>query len=114
MMNKIYLLVLLMMLSGISAYASKVDTISIPSAAMNKTYKAAVVFPDSYANNKGNFPVLYLLHGGYGHFNDWLLKTPDKMLVRDLADQYNMIIVMPEGETFSYYIDSKVDKKQPF
>lgn len=95
-------------------YASKVDTVEIPSAAMNKTYKAAIAFPDSYYKTKKDFPVLYLLHGGFGHFNDWLLKTPDKMLVRNLADQYNMIIVMPEGEIFSYYIDSPVDPNSKF
>lgn len=95
-------------------YASKVDTVEIPSAAMNKTYKAAIALPDSYSKSKKDFPVLYLLHGGFGHFNDWLLKTPDKMLVRNLADQYNMIIVMPEGEIFSYYIDSPVDPNSKF
>ncbi len=95
-------------------YASRVDTVEIPSAAMNKTYKAAIAFPDAYAKSKKDFPVLYLLHGGFGHFNDWLLKTPDKMLVRNLADQYNIIIVMPEGEIFSYYIDSPVDSNSKF
>lgn len=113
MKKNIYIFTILM-LSGIWCYASKVDTVEIPSAAMNKTYKAAIVFPDAYAKGKTSFPVLYLLHGGYGHFNDWLLKTPDKMLVRNLADQYNMIIVMPEGEIFSYYVDSPVDPKSKF
>ncbi|QEC75243.1 alpha/beta hydrolase [Mucilaginibacter ginsenosidivorax] len=104
----------LAMLCSPLCYASKVDTVEIPSAAMNKTYKAAIAFPDSYYKAKKNFPVLYLLHGGFGHFNDWLNKTPDKMLVRNLADQYNMIIVMPEGEIFSYYIDSPVDPNSKF
>ena len=104
----------LAMLCSTFCYASKVDTVDIPSAAMNKTYKAAIAFPDSYTKSKKDFPVLYLLHGGFGHFNDWLLKTPDKMLVRNLADQYNMIIVMPEGEIFSYYIDSPVDPNSKF
>jgi len=113
-MKKIILLITFLLTGILYTYASKVDTIAIPSAAMNKTYKAAVVFPNAYAKGKANFPVLYLLHGGYGHFNDWLLKTPDKMLVRDLADQYNMIIVMPEGEIFSYYIDSPIDNSSKF
>jgi len=113
-MKKLYFLLAFLMLSNLCAYASKVDTIQVPSAVMNKTYKAAVVFPDSYAKSKKDFPVLYLLHGGFGHFDDWLLKTPDKMLVRNLADQYNTIIVMPEGEIFSYYIDSPVDPNSKF
>jgi S-formylglutathione hydrolase FrmB len=96
------------------AFGAKVDSLEVPSAAMDKTYRAAVVLPDSYAKSKAAFPVLYLLHGGYGHFNDWLTKTPDKQLLHTLADQYNLIIVMPEGEVFSYYLDSPVVKDSQF
>lgn len=78
---------------------------------MNKTYMAAVVLPDSYQKNKAAYPVLYLLHGGGGHFRDWLTLTPDKTLVKNLVDKYNLIIVMPEGETFGWYLNSPVDKE---
>lgn len=94
--------------------ASTVDTLDVPSAVMKKAYKAAVVLPASYANSKASYPVLYLLHGGSGHFRDWLTQTPDKMLVRNLADQFNMIIVMPEGETFGWYLDSPFDQNNKF
>lgn len=96
------------------SHAAVVDSLDIPSAAMNKTYKAAVVLPSSYSNNKKAYPVLYLLHGGGGHFRDWLNLTPDKMLVKNLADQYNIIIVMPEGETFGWYLDSPFDPNSKF
>ncbi|UWY26364.1 esterase family protein [Flavobacterium sp. TR2] len=95
-------------------YAAKVDTLQVASTAMGKTYKAAVVLPNSYTKSKTAFPVMYLLHGAYGHFSDWLKNTPNKKLVHNLADQYNMIIVMPEGETFSFYIDSPVNKESQF
>lgn len=95
-------------------FAATVDSIDVPSAAMKKTYKAAVVLPASYAKSKAAYPVLYLLHGGGGHFRDWLTSTPDKMLVKNLADQYNLIIVMPEGETFSWYLNSPIDKSSQF
>jgi putative tributyrin esterase len=95
-------------------YAAKVDSLDVVSASMHKTYKAAVVMPDSYAKNKNAYPVLYLLHGGGGHFSDWLKLTPDKMLVKNLADQYNLIIVMPEGETFGWYLDSPFNKDSQF
>ncbi|RFS18460.1 alpha/beta hydrolase family protein [Emticicia sp. C21] len=101
-------------LSYFYAQASTVDSLDVPSAVMNKAYKAAVVLPASYANNKASYPVLYLLHGGSGHFNDWLNKTPDKMLVKNLADQFNIIIVMPEGETFGWYLDSPADPTNKF
>jgi S-formylglutathione hydrolase FrmB len=98
----------------ILSFASTVDTLQIPSIAMNKTYKAAIVLPNSYAKGKSVYPVLYLLHGAYGHFSDWLSSTPDKNIVKNLADQYNIIIVMPEGETFSFYLDSPVNKGSQF
>jgi putative tributyrin esterase len=101
-------------LSCLYSNAATVDSLDVPSAVMNKAYKAAVVLPASYANSKVSYPVLYLLHGGSGHFNDWLNKTPDKMLVKNLADQFNMIIVMPEGETFGWYLDSPVDQSNKF
>jgi len=103
-----------MMLVFLSVKAASVDSLDVPSKAMNKTYKAAVVLPAAYANSKKSFPVLYLLHGGSGHFSDWLNKTPDKLLIKNLADQYNIIIVMPEGETSSWYLDSPVDPNSKF
>jgi putative tributyrin esterase len=114
-MKKFQILILLFLLGHtVTFYGAKTDTLSIPSISMNKTYKAAVVLPNSYAKNKASYPVLYLLHGAYGHFNNWLSKTPDKKLLHNLADQYNIIIVMPEGETFSFYLDSPVNKGSQF
>lgn len=107
-----YLFILLF--ACLTANAAKVDTLAVASTAMGKTYKAAVVLPESYSKSKKNYPVLYLLHGAYGHFNDWLKSTPDPMVVKNLADNYNIIIVMPEGETFSFYLDSPVNKGSQF
>ena len=106
---------LLVLLAAPIARAARVDTLAIPSAAMHRTYRAAVVLPASYAKNKtAHYPVLYLLHGAFGHFADWLRKTPDRQLLHRLADQYNLIIVNPEGETFSFYLDSPVKADSQF
>jgi S-formylglutathione hydrolase FrmB len=114
MLLRLLVLALLLAAAGTAA-AAKVDTLAIPSAAMKKTYRAAVVLPASYAKNKkARYPVLYLLHGAYGHFSNWLNKTPDKQLLHRLADQYNLIIVNPEGETFSFYLDSPVSLDSQF
>ena len=78
--------------------AAKIDSLDIPSTAMGKTYKSAVVLPASYEKSKSVYPVFYLLHGGFGHYRDWLNKTPDKLLLHRLADSYDLIIVLPEGE----------------
>ncbi|MDB5246138.1 MAG: esterase [Segetibacter sp.] len=114
-MKKVPLFLLTLFLSqSLLSFAATVDSIDVASTAMNKTYKAAVVLPASYAKSKTAYPVLYLLHGGYGHFRDWLTSTPDKMLVKNLADQFNLIIVMPEGETFGWYLNSPLDKTSQF
>lgn len=114
MKNLKLLIAVFFLLSGLASQAAKVDTLAIPSKAMGKTYNAAVVLPNSYSKSKIKYPVMYLLHGAYGHFRDWLKSTPNKMTVKDLADQYDIIIVMPEGETFSFYLDSPVNKGSQF
>ncbi|MGA0559890.1 alpha/beta hydrolase [Larkinella sp. VNQ87] len=96
---------------AVMALGAKVDTLDVPSAAMKRTLRAAIVLPEQYESKKARktarvFPVLYLLHGGSGSFRDWLTKTPDKTLLHRLADQYNLIIVTPDGDPTSYYFDS--------
>jgi S-formylglutathione hydrolase FrmB len=100
------LILFVLSITVIYSRAATVDSLDVQSKAMNKTYKAAVVVPSSYSKNNKPYPVLYLLHGGSGHFNDWLKKTPDRNLIQNLADKFNLIIVMPEGETFGWYLDS--------
>lgn len=109
-----FFLFLLLLSHGILSFAANVDSLEIRSAAMNKTYKAAVVLPDSYAKSKIAYPVLYLLHGGGGQFSDWLRQTPDKLLLHKLSDQYNLIIVTPEGERLGGYLDSPVQPDNLF
>jgi S-formylglutathione hydrolase FrmB len=98
----------------LTGFCAKADTLDVPSTAMNRKMRAAVVLPESYAKSKTPYPVLYLLHGGGGQFSDWLKQTPDKSLVHKLADQYNLIIVMPEGDRLGGYLDSPVQKDNLF
>lgn len=108
-------LVALLVGKALLGHCAKVDTISIASARMNRTLQAAVILPDRYKKAKKQaFPVLYLLHGGSGSFRDWLTKTPDKKLLHQLADQYNLIIVTPDGDPISYYFDSPLIKTSQF
>ncbi|MEZ5070088.1 MAG: alpha/beta hydrolase-fold protein [Bacteroidales bacterium] len=104
-----------LILSGTNLlHAATVDSLEVASKAMNRTYKAAVVLPDAYAQNKAFYPVLYLLHGGSGHFSDWLSLPPNKNVVKELADRYKLIVVMPEGEEFGWYMDSPTDPGSRF
>lgn len=105
---------LLLLGTCLLSFGARVDSIEVYSAAMNKTYMAAVVRPNAYATGKSAYPVLYLLHGGGGHFRDWLQQPPDKQLVHRLADQYNLLVVMPEGEVFSWYLNSPLLKESQF
>jgi S-formylglutathione hydrolase FrmB len=99
---------------ALPAAAARVDTLEVASAVMQRNIRAAVVLPASYKKAKKPFPVLYLLHGGTGSFRDWLTKTPDKTLLHRLADQYNLIIVTPDGGPTSYYFDSPQDKTSQY
>ncbi|MCW3093288.1 MAG: esterase family protein [Ferruginibacter sp.] len=96
--------VLFFLLVSIS-YAASVDTVLTYSPSMKKNIKAVVIKPDSYS--KGNkFPVVYLLHGYGGNQADWITKVP--ALVQ-YSDQYNLVIVCPDGGFSSWYFDSPVD-----
>lgn len=104
-MNKIFLGLVLLIFSC-SLFASTVDTIAIPSAAMHKSIKAVIIKPDSYSQGSKRFPVVYLLHGFGGIFSNWVTKVPH---IKQLADEYQMIIVCPDGAIGSWYFDSPVD-----
>lgn len=106
-------LLLVLLLAPLMGYG-KSDTIQILSNKTAITYKAVVVTPQSYDSGDQRYPTLYLLHGGVGQFSDWTKQISNKNLIQKLSDQYGFIIVMPEGEKFSYYLDSPVDSKSQF
>ena len=63
-----------------------------------------VIFPFSYKNRKESekrYPVIYLLHGLGGRFDNWT----DKTKVALYAKNYEFIIVTPEGNN-GWYTDS--------
>ncbi|CAM1361726.1 alpha/beta hydrolase [Tenacibaculum xiamenense] len=91
--------------------ASQVETLEIESASMNKTIKNIVILPDSYTDQKTGFSVLYLLHGAYGNHLDWLSKVPE---IKKYSDDYNMIIVCPDGGATSWYFDSPIDSSMKY
>ena len=63
-----------------------------------------LILPNNYSletNKAKHYPVLYLLHGLTGHFDNWA----DKTKLTDYLKNYNYIIVMPEGDN-GWYTDS--------
>lgn len=85
--------------------ATKVDTVAIFSAKMKRTIPAVVITP-SYADTSKRFPVLYLLHGLSDDHTKWVKTVP---AIKDLAEQYQLIIVCPDGGYGSWYLDSPID-----
>lgn len=97
---------------SVSSNAATVDTISIYSNAMHKEFKCVVIKPAIYKKlahrDKENksFPVVYLLHGYGGWYSNWLIRVPQ---LKDYADEFNLIIVCPDGGYSSWYFDSPID-----
>ena len=102
-MKKIsFLAVLLIIL--LRAAAAKVDTLDVYSPAMKKNIKTVVAVPDNYDQTR-KYPVVYLLHGYSGNYAGY-----SKMKgVMETADQYQLLLVCPDGGYGSWYWDSPVD-----
>jgi S-formylglutathione hydrolase FrmB len=65
-----------------------------------------VLLPPNYQPNKNlhtPYPVLYLLHGGSGTYDDWRSGGDVENLVKNSA--FNGIVVMPEAGATGYYTD---------
>ncbi|MEO6819909.1 MAG: alpha/beta hydrolase family protein [Ginsengibacter sp.] len=93
------------------SFAASADTVSIYSSAMKKSIKCVVILPYSYNNQVNKFPVVYLLHGYSGNFSNWIQKVPE---IKNYADQFQLIIVCPDGDFSSWYIDSPADSTMKY
>ena len=102
--------IIVMVLFGFQLNAATVDTIAVPSASMHRSIKTVIIKPDSYKENK-QFPVVYLLHGAFGSYSNWVLKVPH---IKQLADEMQMMIVCPDGARTSWYFDSPIDSSFKF
>jgi S-formylglutathione hydrolase FrmB len=91
---------------SLSLLAGGVDTVSIYSNSMHKNINCVVIKPKQYKKKKRNFPVVYLLHGYSGSYSNWIIRVPE---LKAMADEYEMLIVCPDGGFSSWYIDSPVD-----
>ncbi|HND89840.1 MAG TPA: alpha/beta hydrolase family protein [Saprospiraceae bacterium] len=99
-------LTLNLLLLTLTAQASRVDTVEIYSPSMHKSIPCIVITPQGYSLQGNPYPTLYLLHGYSGHFASWLKDAPQ---LRQHADEYQMLIVCPDGGYDSWYLDSPVD-----
>jgi S-formylglutathione hydrolase FrmB len=85
------------------ALPSTVQSYKLNSKLMAREMPYRIVLPITYnnSNEKTFYPVVYLLHGLTGHFDNWT----DRTKLADYAAKYNFIIVTPEGSN-GWYTDS--------
>ena len=84
---------------------------SVYSNAMHQAFKCVVIKPNNYKKNKAAFPVVYLLHGYDGWYSNWIIRVPE---LTNWADEFNQIIVCPDGGKSSWYFDSPVDSTMKY
>lgn len=82
----------------------RVKTIQFESKLVGKTLPYNVLLPVDYdqpASKTTRYPVVYLLHGLTGHYDNWFGRSK----LADYAAPYGLIIVTPEGND-GWYTDS--------
>ncbi len=79
----------------------EVHSYSLSSKLMNREMPYRIILPTGYASTSERYPVIYLLHGLTGHFNNWT----DKTKLAEYSTAYKFIIVTPEGGD-GWYTDS--------
>lgn len=89
-----------------NAFSARVDTVTITSASMHKPIKCVVVTPEGYSTGNQRYPVVYLLHGHGGSYNNWVRSTAT---LQPYVDALKLIVVCPDGNVSSWYFDSPVD-----
>ena len=73
--------------------------------------KAVVILPDNYDTDKTKrYPVVYLLHGYGDNEQKWIKEKP---ALKDLATEFGLIIVCPDGKR-SWYWDSVKNPKDKY
>ncbi len=72
----------------------------LESRLMKRQMPFRILLPEDYPNSRSRFPVLYLLHGLFGSFENWT----DLTSIAENPARRGLIIVMPEGAN-SWYTD---------
>ncbi len=97
--------ILFWIICSVSSLGQTVDTVNVWSSSMNRNFRVVVIVPDT-ANDAEQLPTLYLLHGYSGKYDNWIKRVPS---IVQLANQFRMNIVCPDGGFSSWYLDSPVD-----
>jgi len=79
------------------------------SVSLDRDMKYRILLPRGYEATSARFPVLYLLHGLYGNYQNWDTLTDLERYTENLP----LIIVMPDAGD-SWYTNSASDPKDKF
>ncbi|MFI6935411.1 alpha/beta hydrolase [Streptomyces sp. NPDC050287] len=75
---------------------------TVRSRAMRSSVRVRVILPKSWrSERRRTFPVLYMLHGGEDDYTSWTRETD----VEALAENSEVLVVMPDGGKHGYYSD---------
>jgi len=107
MMKKLLCTLSLVFSLPLSAYQTDTHIFKGKKTAIEKP--VTVTLPDGYQDSK-KYNVIYVLHGYSGNHSDWTKLTN----IEKLADQYDVIIVNPDGNFGSWYLDSDIDKNSQY
>ena len=80
---------------------SKNGVFTLQSEFLRRETPFCAIFPGNYENSSSKFPVLYLLHGLFGRFDNWMTNTK----IVEYAEECSFIIVCLEGGD-GWYADS--------
>ena len=92
--------------SATTANNARVQTVQFQSQLVGKLLPYNVVLPEGYdlpASRNKRYPVIYLLHGLFGRYDNWTTRTR----LTAYTSTYEVILVTPEGNN-GWYTDSQL------
>jgi len=108
-------LVMLFLITSVSAQSSVVEGLSAHSTTIDDSIKYAVYLPSDYHISERSYPVLYLFHGLDNDENAWIQYGDMKRLMDAMYSNESiapMIVVMPNARN-SWFIDD-IHSEFPF
>lgn len=91
---------------SIAAHTPRSEDRSFRSAALGRTMPYQVYLPPGYAGSERRYPVLYMLHGMGGSYEEWralgLFEAADRMI--RTGELEPLVIVLPQGDR-GYWVD---------
>src|SRR5260370_11072821 len=75
-----------------------VETIQFKSELIGQVLPYNALLPVGYTESNKRYPVLYLLHGLFGRYDDWVTRTN----LAEYAANYDVIIIIPDGHNSWY------------